>query len=157
MLDIFTGMTRIDLKLSITGYLRVKKLGILRRYIQTIRGTKGGRRKEHEFNLITGRNVENIVTLGRESDDKIFLTVGCINARSIQNKTADLVTGMVDDNYDICMMTETWLREDDSVKRAGCTLPGLNFQDVPRTDRNGKGVGLLSKSRFKSKPDKLWL
>ena len=150
MLDIFTGMRRKDLKLSKTGYLRVKNLGILRRSIQTVRGTKGGRHKERKFDLITGRNAENIVTLGRVSDGKIFLTVGCVNTRSIRNKTSDLVTSMVDDNYDICMITETWLREDDSVKRAECTLPGLNFQDVPRTDRNGGGIGLLYKSRFKA-------
>lgn len=48
------------------------------------------------------------------------------------------------------MITETWLKENDFVKRAECTLPGLDVQDVPRTDRDGGGTGLLSKSRFKA-------
>ena len=40
LLDIFTGMTKKDLKLSLTDYLRLKKLAILRRSVQRMRNKR---------------------------------------------------------------------------------------------------------------------
>ena len=92
-----------------------------------------------------------VIKVPRKSNDKSFLTIGCVNVRSIRNKASDFVTSVTDENYDICMVTETWLKEDDSAKRIECTLPGFDFLDVPRIDRNGGGTGLLAKSRLKAR------
>ena len=36
------------------------------------------------------------------------MTVGVVNVRSIKNKTVDFVDNIINDNYDLCMVTETW-------------------------------------------------
>ena len=152
ILDIVSQMKKVDSRLPIIDYLRIKNLGILQRDKQTGRGKRGaGHKRDRKIDLIIGCNAKNLIKVPRKSNDKSFLTIGCVNVRSIRNKTSDFVTSVTDENYDICMVTETWLKEDDSAKRIECTLPGFDFLDVPRIDRNGGGTGLLAKSRLKAR------
>ena len=51
---------------------------------------------------------------------------------------------MVDSDIDICTITETWLKECDSVSIAGLSTAGFVFKSFPRqSDRIGCGTGIL--------------
>ena len=50
---------------------------------------------------------------------------------------------VVDNNINICTVTETWLKHEDEVIRAELNATGYTFKDVPRVDRQGGGIGLL--------------
>eukprot|EP00795_Rhopilema_esculentum_P012582 gene12582-3282_t len=80
------------------------------------------------------------VAVAEEDHQQLFINLSVVSD--------ELVT---DDNYDICMVTETWLKEDNSAKRIECSLPGFDFLDVPRIDRNGGGTVLLAKSQLKTR------
>ena len=66
------------------------------------------------------------------------LRFACVNARSLRNKTADVVDHVVNSNIDICVFTETWLKDVDSVTIAALSPNGYCFQNSPReNDRSG--------------------
>ncbi|PFX33485.1 hypothetical protein AWC38_SpisGene1612 [Stylophora pistillata] len=46
---------------------------------------------------------------------------------------------------DIAIITETWLKSDDSTARIAATPPGYLLSDHPRPDRNGGGTGILAR------------
>ena len=75
------------------------------------------------------------------------LRLACVNARSLRNKTADVVDHVVNSNVDMCVVTETWLKDADSVTIAALSPDGYCFQNSPReNDRSGGGVGVMYKS-----------
>ncbi len=53
---------------------------------------------------------------------------------------------MLDSNYDAVAICETWLRPEDSSVIGDITPDGYVFQHVPRLNKKGGGVALLSKS-----------
>ena len=71
------------------------------------------------------------------------LRFACVNARSLRNKTADVVDHVVNSNIDMCVVTETWLKDADSVTIAALSPDGYCFQNSPRS---GGGVGVMYKS-----------
>ena len=55
-------------------------------------------------------------------------------------------------NIDICVFTETWLKDVDSVTIAALSPNGYCFQNSPReNDRSGGGVGVMYKSIMRTK------
>jgi exonuclease III len=88
-----------------------------------------------------GVNINNLKILNKGRQD--YLTIGCVNARSLRNKTCDFFDNITDDNYDICMITETWLDNSDGVLQVEATPSGYCFQHLPRKGRTGGGVGLI--------------
>ena len=42
------------------------------------------------------------------------LTVGCLNTRSLCNKTSRVLELLQEHKIDMCCITETWLKKDDS-------------------------------------------
>ena len=55
-------------------------------------------------------------------------------------------------NIDICVFTETWLKDVDSVTIAALSPNGYCFQNAPReNDRSGGGVGVMYKSIMRTK------
>ena len=72
-----------------------------------------------------------------------------INARSLKNKTAAFVSHILDNKIDLCIVTETWLKEIDTVSIAALCPPGYFFKSFPRqTDRPGGGTGAMFKTNF---------
>ena len=72
------------------------------------------------------------------------LRFACVNARSVRNKIAVIVDHMVNSCIDVCAITETWLKECDSVSIARLSTAGFVFRSFPRqSDRNGGGTGIL--------------
>lgn len=61
------------------------------------------------------------------------------NAQSIHNKEIELTDVLLDENIDIALITETWLRTTDRLK--------INTFNIYRNDRHGRrggGVAILS-------------
>ena len=72
-----------------------------------------------------------------------------INARSLKNKTAAFVSHILDNKIDLCIVTETWLKEIDTVSIAALCPPGYFSKSFPRqTDRSGGGTGAMFKTNF---------
>ena len=67
-----------------------------------------------------------------------------VNARSLNNKTAEFVDHILKKKIDICVVTETWLKDIDSVSIAALSPPGYFFKSFPRqSDRRGGGTGVM--------------
>ena len=92
-------------------------------------------------------HTRNLTRICKEPTD--YITVGCVNARSLRNKSCDFHDNIVDDKYDLCLITETWLKSDDDVIQIESTPTGYTLQHLPRADRSGGGVGLISKLDMK--------
>ena len=67
-----------------------------------------------------------------------------INARSLRNKTALFSDHIVGRSIDICVVTETWLKDMDTPSIAGVCLHGYSFKSFPRqSNRSGGGTGVM--------------
>ena len=67
------------------------------------------------------------------------ISVGCLNTRSICNKTLGVLELIKDNDIDICCITETWLKKKDSSKFAEIHDHGFDILSAPR---KGKGGGV---------------
>ena len=141
-----------NIKLASNVYQKIKDLNLLRPDIRTVRGKRAGACKPSNFDIISGVNKSNLTVVNCVETPEIptsNVIVGCVNVRSIRNKTHDFVDNVLTDDYDICMVTETWLDGADSVPATEATPGGYVFDYQPRQGRTGGGVGLLCKKEFK--------
>ncbi|XP_030851782.1 uncharacterized protein LOC115928576 [Strongylocentrotus purpuratus] len=76
-----------------------------------------------------------------------------LNARSVRNKTTDIVEFVLDNDFDILALTETWLKDDDDVYLGNCIPEGYTFNHKDRQGKGGGGVGLLFKSSLSVKSE----
>ena len=71
--------------------------------------------------------------------------MGCINLQSLSNKTPIFVESVLNDQYDLLVVIETWLKENDTVVRTMSTPSSYMLRDHIREGRMGGGIGLLCK------------
>ena len=72
------------------------------------------------------------------------MQLALVNARSVRNKTQELLHHSVTNNIDICVVTETWLNKDDTPTVEALQQGGFKFQHIPRPKANrGGGLGIL--------------
>ena len=50
-----------------------------------------------------------------------------VNARSLENKTAEIVDHVLSNNINVCIVTETWLKDADTDSMAALSPPGYLF------------------------------
>ena len=78
-----------------------------------------------------------------------------VNVQSIRNKVEDFLHHVITSNYDVCVLSETWLCENDPVDDcivAQLKVEGYDFIHSPRKDVNrGGGIGLFFKDNLKVK------
>ena len=77
---------------------------------------------------------------------------GLLNCRSVCNKTHAIKDYVVENDFDILAVTETWLRSDPNlnVGTIGDLTPkGYSFHHTARIENRGGGVGLLYKNSLK--------
>ena len=99
-----------------------------------------------------GVNLGNLIAIPLVSEAfnrSSSLTISCINAQSLRNKTHLFVDNILDSNCDICLVTETWFSNSDTVLKTECTPASYNLYDVCRENRRGGGTALLCKDYFK--------
>ena len=71
------------------------------------------------------------------------LTVCMLNTRSIANKSALFVDYINECKADLCVITETWLQDNDSAVCYKITPPSYKLFHCPRSERRGSGTALL--------------
>ena len=102
---------------------------------------------DNEKSRQNGARNANLRKIPKTTQD--LITVGCVNARSLRNKTCVFYDNIVDDHYDVCLITETWLSQDDEVIQAEATPPGYTLQHLPRDHRSGGGIGMICRQDMK--------
>ena len=70
------------------------------------------------------------------------LKVGCLNTRSICNKTCGVLELLKENSIDLCCVTETWLNMKDVAKFAEIHDHGYDLFSAPRRGRGG-GVAFI--------------
>ncbi|KAK2561921.1 hypothetical protein P5673_015341 [Acropora cervicornis] len=69
-----------------------------------------------------------------------------VNLRSVRNKTTDIVDYVITNDADICVLTEAWLKDRDSVSVVALSLPGYIFKNLLRQcKRKVGGTGIMCK------------
>ncbi len=76
------------------------------------------------------------------------LTVACVNTQSVCNKIGSFVDYVISSKLDICLLTETWIKEADSATKAAITPNGYVFKGCPRSGRGGGGTGFLCRTNM---------
>ena len=77
------------------------------------------------------------------------LSVGCLNARSLCNKTCGVLELLKDNSIDLYCVTETWLKTNDAAKFAEIHDHGYDVYSAPRRGRGGGVAFLFNPSRIK--------
>ena len=95
----------------------------------------------------TGSNASNLLTIKTDSR-AIPAKLALINARSVRNKADIIVDYVVEHDFDIVCITETWLSGNDAASIAAITPDGYDFRHLPRPNRRGGGVSILFKTSF---------
>lgn len=77
-----------------------------------------------------------------------LLSLCCLNARSVNNKSLSVAELLKDNNYDILALTETWAGTNTDQQAWGeIVLPGYEYHQIPRqTGRRGGGVAVVYRS-----------
>ena len=98
---------------------------------------------------ILSRNNANLVVIKQDKMETPrvcqLLNVSTLNARSICNKSADILEVFNERNVDVMAITETWLKSKDTVTPSNLTSQGHKFVHNCRINKSGGGVGLLYK------------
>ena len=88
----------------------------------------------------------NVITASSSQPDDM-LRFAVINARSLRNKTAVFVDHIIEQNIDVCAVTETWLKDKDTASIADICQSGYSFKSFPRpSNRMGGGTGVMFNS-----------
>ena len=75
-----------------------------------------------------------------------------INARSVRNKTLTINEDIIEHEWDVLAITETWLKKTgDEADIAELTPPGYTFQHVAHASGRGGGVAIVHRNTFKTK------
>ena len=69
-----------------------------------------------------------------------------INCRSVVNKTQDIQLKLVLNNLDLCILTETWIREDDTTTPGRLCPSGYKALSISRHGRTGGGIAIIYKN-----------
>ena len=106
-----------------------------------------------------------MVTIGAEpnssstnwSEPKQFATqCALINCRSVENKTAERKVDIITNNLVVCILTETWIRMEDSITEVQMCPPGYKVYSVPRNDRSGGGIAVIYKDSIVIKKNSVY-
>ena len=84
---------------------------------------------------------------------KTSISISLLNARSVRNKTSDIASILLSNDFDLFFLTETWLKHDSNenyLLRQCCS--NLEIYDTfsqPRNYSNGGGIALICRCDFK--------
>ena len=71
-----------------------------------------------------------------------------INCRSVVNKTQEIKLELVNNNLDLCILTETWIKEGDTITPTRLCSNGYKSPSISRQDRVGGGIAIVYKSEL---------
>ncbi|KAJ8047785.1 hypothetical protein HOLleu_06878 [Holothuria leucospilota] len=135
-------------KLSSHVYRKLKHLGIC-----TVRPTKRGclAGKNKVLRSLTFNNERRRGEFGTNIPINDFAKLCLVNTRSVRNKCSAFVDFVLDNDFDIVAITETWLKHGDDVIIGDITPAGYTFKHVTRPTKFGGGVGILFRTSLSVK------
>ena len=139
-------------RISPNLFCKLKDVDLLKNRFIRPRGKRAGAKKGVKcVKLQRGINIDNLIHIvpDKSKSREKCINIGCINTQSLRNKTDLFKECVLEDNLDICMVTETWFREDDSVKRINSKPMGYNLYDTIRQNKVGGGTALLVRNNIK--------
>lgn len=145
-------------RLQLEVILKVRTLKLQRRRCK--RGKRGGfeqRRRRMLAEQYRGVNRINLIEIQLEKDCHVktrskHLSIGLANMRSVKNKDLLLKDNLVEENIDMCVLTETWLNNNDQhwIESTELNKSGLKMDNSFREDgRKGGGVSLVYKDTYR--------
>ena len=123
------------------------------------RGKRGGTKRHYP--ILTEKrsiNINNIIQckpIGATSCDRELrkkLGLSLVNIQSIKNKHTNLLDNLVENKIDICIVTETWLTDDDKVwlDCSDLSKNGYHIQLANRRNRRGGGLAIIATTNIKT-------
>ena len=89
--------------------------------------------------------------INSSSCPRSFLKFTHLNVRSCKNKTVQIHYVITDNEFDVLVITQTWLSDQgDETHITEMTPNGYQFHSFPRCSRRGVGITLVSKCSPKS-------
>ena len=97
--------------------------------------------------IIDYRNILTVQLNNTKTKSMSVSLIHCalINCRSVINKSTDLQVELVQNKIDICSLTETWIKEDDTTAEFQICPPGYKAISVPRSNKQGGGIAIVYK------------
>ena len=71
-----------------------------------------------------------------------------INCRSVINKTQEMQLELIRNNLDLCILTETWIKEGDTITPTRLCPNGYKSLYISRQDKVGGGIAIVYKSEL---------
>ena len=71
-----------------------------------------------------------------------------INCRSVINKTQEIQLELIRNNLDLCILTETWVKEGDTITPTRLCPNGYKSLSISRQDKIGGGIAIVYKSEL---------
>ncbi|MCH1595851.1 MAG: hypothetical protein L7S42_05020, partial [Flavobacteriaceae bacterium] len=116
--------------------------------LETVLRTKRGSKAGKKLKLV---NSENTCTY-EHTCTRSQLTGATLNCRSVCNKAISVNDYIVEKHIDFIGLTETWLKDDNSVAKAELVPPGFSLENKSRPgSRKGGGVAIIHKDTLKAK------
>ena len=76
------------------------------------------------------------------------LSGALINCRSVINKTQEIQLELIRNKLDLCILTETWIKEGDTVTPTRLCPKGYKSLSISRHDKIGGGIAIVYKSEL---------
>ena len=90
------------------------------------------------------------------SHTKTNISCGLINCRSAINKASDIKVDIREKKLDLYALTETWIKEDDTVTPLHMCPPSYEVLSFPRSNRTGGGIALIYNKCIDVKKDTVY-
>ena len=97
-------------------------------------------------NLLPIKTINNSLQSQSTESLQEDLHSALINCRSVVNKIQEIQLELVNNNLDLCILTETWIREDDTITPTRLCPNGYKSYSISRKDRVGGGIAVVYKS-----------
>ena len=102
--------------------------------------------------LVVPANIWPIQKDNKGSIEKAVKTCNAlINCRSVVNKTQDIHMELTQNDLDVCVSTETWIKEDDNLTVHQICPNGYKASSVPRKDITGGGITVVYREIYQVK------
>ena len=100
-------------------------------------------------------NLNNLTVIESKQNCKIHnrIKVALVNIQSLKSKDNDLLTYLSDNKLDLCILTETWLtQEDDSwISCSDLNITNFRLSTSNQINRRGGGLALVHKTALSTK------
>ena len=96
--------------------------------------------------LVQGNNVIIASTVNRLCKKTIDYRCATVNCYLIVNKTSDFKVECMEHKLDVCVLTETWIRESDDTTAVQLCPDGYSSVSIPREGRIGGGIAIVHRS-----------